>query len=411
MNMQVIPILAALKRSKTGAVLVVIQVALTLAIVSNIISIIGERTALILRPTGTDEQHLFALGYRLTQGEGSLPELKTDLARIRAVPDVVDAVAANTYPLRGTGWTEGVSLQPGASSVREQIAQTAVYAMDHHAVGTLGLTLAEGRNFTPEETMEGHFNAGPMPAAAMISKALAQRLFPAGDALGKTIFLTSDVSKPMTVVGVVARLQTAEAAGTIDPSTSEYSVIVPIVSAGQFGLFVVRVKPGVLEATMPAVREALVKVNPQRIFGKFRPFDEVRSSAYRKDRSMAIALGVVCGVLVLVTALGIVGLTSFWVARRKRQIGIRRALGATRMAIVRYFLVENAVLCLSGVLFGVILAQGLNVWLWSHYGVSRLPVGEVWLCGLVVVLLGQCAATVPALRASRVAPTQALRSV
>jgi putative ABC transport system permease protein len=112
-----------------------------------------------------------------------------------------------------------------------------------------------------------------------------------------------------------------------------------------------------------------------------------------------------------VTALGIVGLTSFWVARRKRQIGIRRALGATRLAIVRYFLVENALLCLSGVLLGAIVAQGLNIWLWRHYGVSRLPAWELWLCAFVVILLGQIAATMPALRAAKVAPTQALRSV
>ncbi len=409
--MQVMPIMAALKRSKTGAILVVIQVALTLAIISNVISIIGERTALFLRPTGTDEPHLFALGYRLTHGEGSRAELETDLAQARAVPGVVDVVAVNTYPLRGPGWVEGVSLQPGASSVRDQNANTAVYAMDHHGIGTLGLTLVEGRNFTAEETMEGQFNAEPMPGVAVVSKALASRLFPDGGALGKPIYFTSDAGKPVTIVGVVARLQSAAAAGTIDTSASENSVIVPIVSAGQSGLFVVRVKPGVLEATMPAVRDALVKVNPQRIFGKFRPFDEVRSTAYRKDRSLAIALGVVCCVLVLVTALGIVGLTSFWVARRKRQIGIRRALGATRLAIVRYFLVENALLCLSGVLLGVLIAQGLNIWLWSHYGVSRLPTGELWVCAFVVILLGQVAATMPALRAARVAPTQALRAV
>jgi putative ABC transport system permease protein len=409
--MQIMPILAALKRSKTGAILVVVQVALTLAIISNVISIIGERTALILRPTGTDEHQLFAIGYRLVQGEGSRAELETDLVQVRAVRGVVDAVAVNTYPLRGPGWTEGASLQPDASSIRDQRAQTAVYAMDHHGISTLGLALVEGRNFTDGETTEGQFNAGPMPAVAVVSKALALKLFPDGGALGKPIYLTSDTGKPITIVGVVARLQSAAAAGTIDTSASENSIILPIVSAGPFGLFVVRVRPGTLEATMPAVRDALIKVNPQRIFGKFRPFDEVRSTAYRKDRSMAIALGVVCAVLVLVTALGIVGLTSFWVARRKRPIGIRRALGATRLAIVRYFLVENAMLCLSGVLLGAIVAQGLNIWLWRHYGVSRLPAWELWLCAFVVILLGQVAATMPALRAAKVAPTQALRSV
>jgi putative ABC transport system permease protein len=188
-------------------------------------------------------------------------------------------------------------------------------------------------------------------------------------------------------------------------------VIVPIVEAGPGALFVVRVKDGAIDRTMPDVRNALIATHPDRLFGRLRPFDDVRSEAYEKDRSMAIALGMVCCVLVLVTALGIVGLTSFWVARRKRQIGIRRALGATRTAIVRYFLIENALLSSCGALLGMLLARALNVWLWSHYGVSPLPIPYMILCAGIVLALGQASAMFPALRASKVAPTEALRSV
>jgi putative ABC transport system permease protein len=411
MSMEVAPILAALRRSKIGALLVVIQVALTLAIISNVISIVGERTALLRRPTGTDEHNLFAIGFRLTNGSGSKAALDTDLSRIRAVPGVVDAVATNTYPLRGSGWSEGISLLPGASNQRDQNAQTAVYAMDQHGIGTLGLHLLAGRNFTSEDVLQGNFNAGPMPGVAIVSRALARQLFPRGEALGKSIYLSSDGAKPVAIIGVVKRLQSPVAAGTIDKAVSENSIILPIASTGPGGLLMVRVKPGSLDATMPEVKKALIASNPERIFGRLRSLDEIRSTAYEKDRSMAIALGIVCCVLVLVTALGIVGLTSFWVARRKRQIGIRRALGATRAAIVRYFLIENALLCLAGVLFGTVVARGLNIWLWSHYGVGRLPAWELFLCALVVILLGQGAAVFPSLRAAKVEPTQALRSV
>jgi putative ABC transport system permease protein len=409
--MQLAPIIAALKRSKTGAVLVVLQIALTLAIVSNVLSIIGARTALFTRPTGTDEPNLFAIGFRLTEGSGSQASLDTDLARVRAVPNVVDAVASNTYPLRGSGWVEGVSLRPGPNTVQQQSADTAVYALDWHGLGTLGLQLVAGRNFSAEETIQGQFNSGHMPGVAIVSQALGRQLFPQGNALGKVIFLTSDARKPITIVGVVERLQSPTAASTIDEHQSENSLIVPIASAGQGGLLLVRVRPGALAATMPKVRRALVDANPARLFGRLRPFQEVRSEAYAKDRSLAIALAVVCLILVLVTALGIVGLTSFWVARRKRQIGIRRALGASRTAIVRYFLLENAVLCSSGVLLGALAAQALNTWLWGRYAVARLPGAELLLCVALVLALGQAAALFPALRAARVAPSEALRSV
>ena len=101
--MEVAPILAALKRSKTGAALVVLQVAFTLAIVSNVSSMIGARAALVTRPTGTDEHNLFAIGFRLTGGAQSSAMRAADLANVRAVPGVIDAVATNTYPLRGSG--------------------------------------------------------------------------------------------------------------------------------------------------------------------------------------------------------------------------------------------------------------------------------------------------------------------
>jgi putative ABC transport system permease protein len=409
--MEVLPILTALKRSKTGAVLVVLQIALTLAIISNVLSIIGERTALIMRPTGTDEPNLFAVGFRLTHATQDKAALTTDLRGLRALPNVLDVVASNTFPLRGTGWAEGISRSAGDKSIQEQSAQTAVYAMDRHAVGTLGLNLLRGRNFTDEDAIDGNFNAGPMPSIAIVSKALEQKLYPQGDALGQVVYLTADARKPITIIGVVDRLQSATAAGTVDPSVSENSIILPIHGAGASGMFIVRVKPGTIEATMPEVRKALVAINPDRLFGRLRPFGEVRREAYEKDRSLAIALGIVCGVLVLVTSLGIVGLTSFWVARRKRQIGIRRALGASRFAIVRYFLVENALLCTGGVLLGTFAAQVVNLWLWSHYGVDRLPVSELLVCAVVVLTLGQGAALCPALRAAKVPPTEALRSM
>lgn len=107
MNLEVVPILAALKRNKTGATLMVLQIALMVAFISNLASIVNERAALTHRPTGLDERDLFAIGFRLTNGQESLPMLETDLAKVRATPGVVDAFATNSYPLRGAGWGTG----------------------------------------------------------------------------------------------------------------------------------------------------------------------------------------------------------------------------------------------------------------------------------------------------------------
>jgi cell division protein FtsX len=95
---------------------------------------------------------------------------------------------------------------------------------------------------------------------------------------------------------------------------------------------------------------------------------------------------------------------------RKTQIGVRRALGATRLAIVRYFLIENGLLCSSGVLLGVIASITLNTWLWVHFGIDRITAAQLLICAIVVVSLGQFSAMIPAMRAARTSPAEALRS-
>ena len=374
MNFEVVPILAALKRNKTGAILMVVQIALMVAFISNLASIVAERTALTHRPTGLGERDLFAIGFRLTDGQESLPMLETDLAKVRATPGVVDAFATNSYPLRGAGWGDGVSHTPGPTSKQEQSAQTGVYGMDQHGIGTLGLKLIAGRNFVPEDVVQGQYGAAPLPSFAIVSRSLEKQLFGQGSALGKSIYLMTDSKKPITVIGVVERLQSAEAAGTIDEHESENTLILPIAVPGQGGLFIVRAHPGTINTTMREVQNSLIQANPNRIFGRLRPFSEIRSTAYEKDRAIAIAFSILLLVVIAITGLAIVGLTSFWVVRRKTQIGIRRALGATRMAITRYFLIENALLCGGGVLLGVIASVGLNLWLWTHFGRDRKSV-------------------------------------
>ena len=93
-----------------------------------------------------------------------------------------------------------------------------------------------------------------------------------------------------------------------------------------------------------------------RVIEKTQTLTAARAEAYKDDRGLVVILGVVCAALLAVTAFGIVGLTSYWVAQRRRQIGIRRALGATRKAIMRYFQTENLLIAGAGAAIGVALA-------------------------------------------------------
>jgi putative ABC transport system permease protein len=126
---------------------------------------------------------------------------------------------------------------------------------------------------------------------------------------------------------------------------------------------------------------------------------------------MAILMGIVSVVLLAITAAGIVGLTSFWVGQRRRQIGIRRALGATRNDILSYFMTENMLIGMGGIVVGTLLAIGINLWMVTQYGVTRLSGMYLLVGAVVLLLLGQGAVLAPALRASRVPPVEATRSV
>ncbi len=136
----------------------------------------------------------------------------------------------------------------------------------------------------------------------------------------------------------------------------------------------------------------------------------LRAEYYQAQRSMVWLLVGVIVALLVVTALGIVGLASFWVQQRTKQIGIRRALGATRGQILRYFQTENFLLATIGIALGMLLAYAINQLLMSKYELPRLPLFYLPVGAITLWLLGQFAVFWPARRAAAVPPAVATRS-
>ena len=126
---------------------------------------------------------------------------------------------------------------------------------------------------------------------------------------------------------------------------------------------------------------------------------------------MVKLLTTVIVVLAGVTGLGIVGLAWFSVTQRRKQIGTRRALGATRADIVRYFLVENGMITTTGLVVGLVATVALNWFLDTNYEVGRLPLWYLPLGMAALWLLGQLAVLIPARRASNIPPALATRSL
>jgi len=111
----------------------------------------------------------------------------------------------------------------------------------------------------------------------------------------------------------------------------------------------------------------------------------------------------------IVTAFGIIGLTSYWVAQRRQQIGIRRALGATQRAILSYFQTENFLIAAVGALGGIGFAVALNLWMVRSFEMVRMDNSRAIGGAVIMLLLGQIAVLWPALRAAAIPPALATR--
>jgi len=409
--MDIKPILSALRRHKAGTVLIALQIALTLAIVCNALFIIHQRLSHLSEPTGVDEPNTFVIqnewvGTPTSQRVDAM--MQEDLRVLRLLPGVRDATASNSYPLRGGGWDDGIKLKP------DQVKDTtgsAVYFGDEHFLDTLDLKLIAGRNFRPEEITAMDVRDKLAPPVMIVTKPLADKLFPDGDAVGKTIYF---VGNPTTIVGEVELMQSQ----SVERWASAFawrSLIVPkrlAISLG--GFYIVRAQPGQLNAVMRSAPAALFKSNPRRVISDedgVLSYAQIRDKAYESDRGMAILMGVICLVLLAITAAGIVGLTSFWVGQRRKQIGVRRALGATRQDILHYFMTENLLISCGGALMGAVLAIAINLWMVTRFEMHRLSLAYLVAGVTILLLLGQGAVLAPALRASRVPPVEATRSV
>jgi putative ABC transport system permease protein len=404
--MEIRPILSALLRSKTGAVLVALQVAISLAILANSLHIVSVRQAVANRTSGiADESAVFFVQVRhlakQTHNE-QLASQKAELAALRAVGGVTSAAFTNQVPMSQSGSTNGVTAD------RTQVGGetgASFYFSPESLVKTWGLKLVEGRDFTPDEYLElDDATAGThdFPKVAIVSRALGAKLWPgAGNLVGKTLYFGSGEDANATrIVGVVEQLQSQSAEVN---ETGAYSTIIPLRLTNGFGtIYTVRAEPGQRDRVMKEAETALRAVSATPVILRSKSIDETRKERYRADTALAWMLITVTVLLLLVTASGIVGMASLWVTQRRKQIGVRRALGARRIDILRYFLTENFMITSVGVLAGVLLSIGLNQLLVSHLEMAKLPLNYLFVGAGVFWALGLFAVYGPAWRAATI---------
>ncbi len=398
------PMMSALLRNKTGPMLVAMQIAVTLAIVINSLFIVLQRVEKMNRNTGMDVNNVIISYVRgFGQDFDIVDSITNDIDLIKSIPGVVAATVSNHVPLSGGG--SGTGLRTVPDETIDSIG-TGRFRWSEEGLDALGITLSRGRNFYPEEV--NYIlpnNHPPAPPSILVTQDLADSLFGDEDALGKTVYWGS--MEPSTIVGIIDHMH----GSWVNWSKVGNVVIQPGKPAYSSNKYIIRVEPGLRDKLMPIIEQKLGESNRQRIVKQIVSLEELSADSYQDDRGMAIILSVVIALLIGLTALVIVGLSSFHVTQRTKQIGTRRALGARRRDIINQFMLENWLITTAGAVLGAVLTMVVAYWLEVSFELPRLnwrflPAGIaiLWVVSSLAVLE-------PARRAASVPPAVATRSV
>jgi putative ABC transport system permease protein len=409
--MELGPIFRSLFYHKSRFWLIVLEIALTLAVVANCVHMMLDNRSTILRPTGIDEENIIVVRSdpfsQEFQDEAYVRAgIEQDLRSMRELPGVRAVAAINQIPLSGGG-SGGSRREAGTGG---EFFGAPYFDVTEGALQALGVKLIEGRDFIPSDFPTGD-EPDPTPEApsmsnVIITRELAEAIFPDGQAVGK-IIENRDGSEVETVVGIIERMHNSWPLSTV----AEHTELIPGTPGDSRGVrYLVRAEPGEVDRLYSSLETELVRLDEGRLV-RVHTLEEFKAAVYGDLEAVIQVLGFVSVLLIIVTALGIVGLTSFSVANRTHEIGTRRALGATRVSIVRYFLVENWLITTFGLTLGVILTYVLSFVLTELADIPRIGWSVVGFGMLGLWIAGLAAALAPALRGAAVPPVVATRTV
>lgn len=405
--MQIRPILTALRRHRIATFLIALEIALACAVLCNACFLIVNRIHAMRIVSGVDENSLAYLSLDGYDSDRANDLNARIVAGISAIPGVKTVGILNAMPFGDEYRMNGITIDP-AHQRYNQVINT--YAGDAASLRALNLRLVAGRMPVPDDYRPIANGFVPRDSLVLITRSLADAVWPGQDPLGKDFWC---IDFHFRVIGVVDHLSVPDPESRV-VTARDFSAFVPAIPGNeQGGNYVIQADPRELPHVFRDVMLAIPKIAPEVVVDHEGSglVSDLRERYFRNDRAMVgVLLGVIAA-LMLVTALGIVGLASFWVQQRRKQIGIRRAIGATRGDILRYFQVENFLIVTMGIMFGVLLAYALNLVLMKAYEVTHLPIAYLVTSAIVLWLLGQLAVLGPALRAAAVPPVVATRSV
>lgn len=387
-------------KNKLIVSILLVEIALAFAVIANTAQIVRERFSLVRLDTGLDEENLFVVEIgRVGISRVSRDDILQNIAAARAIPGVVAASAINSVPLGGGEWTVSISDKPGSIKAPIEVAE---YVVAPAGLDALGLNLLSGRDFAADDYV-GFENSLPSSPTILLTKKLAKNLFGTEQVVGRLVYLSG---QPKTVIGVIS--------GFIRPSlqgkeASHNSVVLAGLPGPNLEKYLAIRFTGDASNLSGSLSDGIKRVRSDQYVSSVMSFSERKHIYQSNDRYLISVMSVASLIALLVGAFGIYALSSLWVRQRKASMGIRRMLGATRLQILQFVLLENLTLTLSGCVLGVLLAYFLNGISMSVYQMGELSISHLLLCSMVLVLIGQVAVWVPARKVAECDPVDNLR--
>lgn len=395
--------------------LITIQVAIAFAICVSATYVLVKQVTPILAKDGVrSPDTLLIASYLVPRGRPwPANRLQEAESNVTGIAGVQTTGIATSIP-----FMVGSNISADVSQVSGQNRTNATIYVGDSLVDSLGLQLIFGRDFSADERSQflsgvGFGVSGPV----IISRHLADRLFPNRSALGSLVHIGDDSAAGVrTVVGVVQNLVSNDLGGGTDSKFKDALIFPGIPSGWPLPVYLARVDHpvdagGVCRRIVDVLEDSFRGDLVQGIEPRCETYSAMRDRALTSRHAAAWLLSGITGVVLLVALMGVGGLTSYWVQLRRRQTGLRRALGATRADILSLFLLESALIVGTGIVAGGIFTYVGGTWITRHLSLARTPFSYLLAGAVVMLIVCQLSALKSALRASRVAPIAALRQI
>ncbi|AIF46009.1 ABC transporter permease [Dyella japonica] len=376
--------------------ILVLEYAFTFAVVLATSGMLVTRVAGMNQDSGVDEHGLYVVRGTGTDQPVHRSQLLEAADRFRALAGPGQVSLGSSVPFYGTG-AQLMPISAPDDASRTVPLQGYAYQGDADFATVLGLRLRQGRRFQADDIA---LRFGESGHVILLSASLAQRLFRGEPAVGKQVRVAHQL---YTVIGVTNPLEAPAYMGAVQSGSTFLLPEFPSDDA----LLLVRYTGPVAE--LNRVTHDLNKADAGKARWGFAPYSRIRTAYFATDRQAVAALAVVMGVVLVIALCGILGLTNYWVSRRRRQIATRRALGASKQDILRHFLFESGLLVAAGLALGLLFDLAYS----ATFGHVYLDFGPTMLLLSValMLLLAGAVVSLSLQRWLRMHPVELMRSI